>query len=306
MTRKKTIIDTDCGSDDAMAVAMALSDVNHEILFFTTVMGNVHVRQAASNLLTVIKETYKYFPKVYVGEENPLKREFEGSADTHGNDGMGDLDLIDYSLNPDDGYAVDKIIEALNKYDDVDIVELGPMSNLARVLEKDKDILKKANKIICMAGQGFGKGSQSEYAEFNIYQDPDACEILLKANLDNLYFVGWDACLGDCILNEDDIDEIKKSSSIGRFLIDCNSHLIRFNKERFKQICLDMADPAAMMAYLHPESIEACKRYYCSVEKDDKEKYGHLYMEENNSGNVYVISKINAKLYKKYLKELLK
>ena len=100
-----------------MAVAMALSDVNHEILFFTTVMGNVHVRQAASNLLTVIKETYKYFPKVYVGEENPLKREFEGSADTHGNDGMGDLDLIDYSLNPDDGYAVDKIIEALNKYD---------------------------------------------------------------------------------------------------------------------------------------------------------------------------------------------
>ena len=67
--RKKLIIDTDCGSDDAMAIAMALNDPAYEILFFTVVSGNVDAAQAAQNTLLTIERAGTYEPPVYVGAE---------------------------------------------------------------------------------------------------------------------------------------------------------------------------------------------------------------------------------------------
>ena len=65
--RKKIIIDTDCGSDDAMAIAMALNDENYEIVMITTVSGNVRMKQATLNTLTTLKVNDSYYPPVYEG-----------------------------------------------------------------------------------------------------------------------------------------------------------------------------------------------------------------------------------------------
>ena len=227
MKRRKLIIDTDCASDDAMAIAIALRESAYEIVMFTTLTGNVTAKQAAANLLTVLKLTDTYYPPVYIGEEKPLKREFIGSADTHGQDGMGDLDLVDYSLKHDEGHGVDRIIEALENSEEkeLDIVAIGPLTNLGRVAMKRPKLLRKAGRILCMASQGFGEGNMSEFAEFNIFQDPEACQILLDLKLDNLYFVSWDACLGECILDQNDIVELSSLSRLSSFMIRCNRHL---------------------------------------------------------------------------------
>lgn len=308
--KQKLIVDTDCGSDDAMAIAIALNDNNYEIMMFSTVMGNVKVEQATANLLTTLNKVNAYYPKVYVGEEKPLDFKFVGASETHGIDGMGDLDLIDYSLKPEKGVAYEMIIDTLNKHDDkqIDIVTLGPLTNLAKAIDKDINAIKKANKILCMAGQGFGEGNQTEYSEFNIYQDALACQKVIDAHLDNLYFVGWDASLGDCILNKDDINEIAKYNDLSKYIIDVNCGLLKYNIERFNNECLDMADPAAMVAYLYPKCIEECKKYYCRVEIDqDNKYYGKLYIEDNEEkANVYIVSKLNASMYKNYLKDKLK
>ncbi|MBR3265865.1 MAG: nucleoside hydrolase, partial [Erysipelotrichaceae bacterium] len=89
MNKQKIIIDTDCGSDDAMAIAMALNDERYEVLIITTVSGNVRVDQAAFNTLTTLKMTDSYFPPVYIGRNDMLKRKWYGADDTHGLDGMG-------------------------------------------------------------------------------------------------------------------------------------------------------------------------------------------------------------------------
>ena len=309
MERRKLIIDTDCGSDDAMAIAIALKDPAYEIAMFTTLVGNVSARQATANLLTVLKLTDAYYPPVYIGEERPLKREFIGSADTHGEDGMGDLGLVDYSLEHDEGHGVDMIIETLedSKQGEIDIVAIGPLTNLGKVAMRRPDLLRKAGRILCMASQGFGEGNMSEFAEFNIFQDPEACQVLLDLRLDNLYFVSWEACLGECILDQDDIDELSNLSELSNFMIRCNRQLLELNRQRFEEDCLDMADPAAMIAYLHPECIEESRKYYCNVMlKDDDPHYGELLIEDDiERANVYLISRLNGELYKKILKEKL-
>lgn len=309
MERRKLIIDTDCGSDDAMAIAIALKEYAYEIVMFTTLVGNVSARQAAANTLTVLKLVDAYHPPVYIGEKRPLKRGFIGSADTHGEDGMGDLGLVDYTLEHDQGDGVEMIIEALEGHEEnvIDIVALGPLTNLSRVAMKRPDLLRKAGKILCMASQGFGEGNMSEFAEFNIFQDPEACQILLDLKLDNLYFVSWEACLGECILDQDDIDELSSLSPLSSFMIRCNRQLLELNRQRFEEDCLDMADPAAMIAYLHPECIEDCRKYYCNVMlKDDDPHYGELLIEDDiDRANVYLISRLNGELYKKILKEKL-
>ncbi len=309
MERRKLIIDTDCGSDDAMAIAIALNDPAYEIVMFTTLMGNVSLKQATANLLTTLKVCDTYYPPVYMGEDRPLKRKFIGSADTHGEDGMGDLDLVDYSLKPEKENGVDKIIEVLEKSEkgSIDIVTLGPLTNLCRVAMKRPDLLEKAGKIVCMASQGFGEGNMSEYAEFNIFQDPEACQTILDLRPDNLYFVSWDACLGECILKKEDIEHLKKMSALSDFMIRCNRQLLELNRQRFKEDCLDMADPAAMIAYLEPKCIEECHRYHCSVVlKDDDPHYGELLIKDDlDRANVYLISRLNGELYKRILKEKL-
>lgn len=310
--KKKIIIDTDCGSDDAMAIAMALNDQNYEILMISTVAGNVSVDQATYNTLTTLKVNDSYYPPVYKGMDEMLIRDWVGSSDTHGGDGMGDLDLIDYSLKANEGHAVLKILETLKNHNDkeIDIITLGPLTNIAMAFELDKQTMMKANRIVIMGGAGFGEGNVTPVAEFNIWQDPDACKTVLESGFDPLIFVGWDACLGDAMLDEKEIEQIRNSSKIGKFCIDCNIVLLQMNEQRFSKTCLDMADPAAVATALYPECIEDMDKYYCEVETSDGPNYGELRIDHNrHSGkkeNAYVCSKLKADLYTKYIIDKLK
>ncbi|MBQ6479230.1 MAG: nucleoside hydrolase [Erysipelotrichaceae bacterium] len=309
---RKIIIDTDCGSDDAVAIVMALNDQNHEILMFTGVSGNVRVDQAVFNTLTTMKVTGAYYPPVYRGCDEMLKRDWAGAHEEHGNDGMGDLDLVDYSLKASEGDAVEKILEALRQHGDkeIDIITLGPLTNIAKAILTDPETMKRVNRIVMMGSSGLGEGNVTPTAEFNIWQDAEACKIVLESGIDPLIFVGWDACLAEAMLNPEEIRMIKESGPLGKFSMDINQPLMRLNRERFGDDYLDMADPAAMAAALYPECIEICDKYYCEVDVSDRETYGTLYVDsENRSGkeaNAYICSKLKAQLFKEYLYRQLK
>ncbi|WP_334196523.1 nucleoside hydrolase, partial [Muricomes intestini] len=106
--RQKIMIDTDCASDDAMAIAMALNDPAYEIQLISAVSGNVPVQQAAVNALTTIEYAGTYNVPVYMGAENMLLRKLEYAYETHGNDGMGDIGLAPKSLKVSEGNGVVK------------------------------------------------------------------------------------------------------------------------------------------------------------------------------------------------------
>lgn len=305
--KQKIIIDTDCGSDDAMAIAMALNDDNYDILMITTVSGNVRMKQAAYNTLTTLKVSDTVFPPVYEGSDAMLVRDWVGASDVHGNDGMGDLDLVDYSLKTTEGNAVLKILEALRDNEDktIDIITLGPLTNIALAIRLEPETMKKARRIVMMGTTGLGRGNVSMVAEFNIWQDPEACQVVLDSGIDPLIFVGWDACLDEAMLSPEEIAMIRNSGELGRFCIDTNVKLMNLNVQRFGYDCLDMADPAAMAAALYPECIEQCDKYYCEVDLSRGPSYGAVLLDYYGFGgkkpNAYICSKLKVDLYKKYI-----
>lgn len=305
--KKKLIIDTDCGSDDAIAIAMALKDPNFDIKAITAVSGNVEAKQAVQNTLTTLEYVDTYYPPVYLGARKMLLKELVFAHETHGDDGMGDLGFKPKKEKAAEGNAVFKMIEMLNKgeQDEYDIIALGPLTNIALALRLDYQAMKKIDNLIIMGSAGLGWGNVTPVAEFNIWQDAEAAKIVIESGLEKIVLVGWDACLGDSMFNEDELNRLKASSELGAFLVDCNRVLINMNRERFGFDCLDMADPAAMAAALKPEVISSMDKYYCEVDVSCGPSYGAVVVDYNHfSGkekNVYICSKLKGKEYKKYV-----
>lgn len=305
--KKKIIIDTDCGSDDAMAIAMALNDPAYEIVMISTVSGNVHVDQATINTLTTIEYADTYEPPVYKGLDKMLLKELIYAHETHGNDGMGDIGLVPKRLKAQEGNGVLKMLECLRNSEkgEIDIIALGPLTNIAMAIRLDYEAMKKAGRIVIMGTAGLGAGNVTPVAEFNIWQDAEAAKIVTESGLDTIIYVGWDACLGESMLNPQEIDKIRNGSALGKFAIDCNKDLMEMNKERFGDAYLDMADPSAMAAALYPECIEKCEKYYCEVDVSDGPSYGSVLVDVNyfsgKEPNVYICSKLYPDKYKEYI-----
>jgi len=310
MVKRKVIIDTDCGSDDAVAIAMALNDPGVEILFFTTVCGNVSAEQEAINTLITIEQANTYEPPVYIGCRKPLLRDLVFAYETHGQDGMGDIGLKVNRLKVAEGNGVLKMLEALNEAEEgeIEIIALGPLTNIAVAIMLDPDAMRKVKKIYSMGSAGLGFGNVSPVAEFNIWQDAEAAKITLDFGIP-LMFIGWDACLDEAMLNKDDIERIRNCSDLGRFAIECNRQLIELNTERFGEPVLDMADPAAMAAVLYPECIKECDAYYCDVDISQGISYGAVLVDKYHfSGkepNAEICSALHGDKFKDYLYRML-
>lgn len=306
MQKQKLIIDTDCGSDDAMAIAMALNDPNYEILFFTTVAGNVTAEQAALNTLTTIEYAGTYQPPVYIGCGTALLRDMVFAHSTHGADGMGDIGLKAKNLTVAPGYGVFKIIEALEQHaaGEIEIITLGTLTNIAVAMRIAPDVMRKVKRIAMMGSAGLGTGNVTPVAEFNIWQDAEAAKVVNDFGVELLY-VGWDACIDDAMLDEADIKRIRESGELGKFVIDCNRCLMEMNIGRFGTPCLDMADPSAIAAALYPACITACDKYYCEVDVSNGPSYGGVlvdrYRFSEKEPNAYVCSRLDPKLYKEYI-----
>ncbi|MDO4565855.1 MAG: nucleoside hydrolase [Oscillospiraceae bacterium] len=306
MEKRKIIIDTDCGSDDAMAIAMALNDERYEILFFSVCAGNVSAEQAVINTLTTLEKAGSYEPPVYLGSVKPLVRELAYAHETHGMDGMGDIGLVPARLKVTPGNGILKTIEALENSErgEIEIIALGPLTNLALAIRTAPDAMAKVRRISVMGSAGLGVGNVSPVAEFNIWQDPEAAKIVFESGLP-LLVVGWDACLDDAMLNKREIERLRNSGELGRFAVDCNRCLLEMNQWRFGDPCLDMADPAALAAALCPECIETCADYYCEVDTSDGISCGAVHVDvygfSGKQPNASVCSKLKSEIYKEYI-----
>jgi len=307
---RKIIIDTDCGSDDAVAIAMALKESAVEILMLSTVVGNVPMQQATTNTLTTLGYTNTYHPPVYMGCERPLLRKSSYAYETHGIDGMGDIGLVPpENATAADGNGVIKILETLMAHEPnvIEIVCLGPLTNIAVAISLSLETMRRAKNITIMGSAGFGIGNVTPVAEFNIWHDAEAAKIVLDSGLP-ITFVGWDACLGDAAFDEDDIQRLRATGALGDFMINCNKLLVEFNINRFGRGILDFADPVAMAVALWPEIVTQCDKYHCEVDVSDGPGYGALIIDRNNEfggePNAYVCTQVDAKLHKEKLFQL--
>jgi len=301
------IIDTDCGSDDAVAIAMAVKESAVEVLMISTVVGNTSMSQGTINTLTTLGYANSYHPPVYKGCKRPLMQKPFYAYETHGDDGMGDIGLMPpRGATAADGHGVIKMLEILMAHEPntIEIVCLGPLTNIAVAISLSLEVVHRAKSITIMGSAGFGIGNVSPVAEFNIRHDAEAAKIVLDSGLP-VTFVGWDACLGDAIFDEDDIQRLRAIKPLGEFMIDCNKSLIEFNEDRFDRSILDFADPVAMAVALWPEVVTQCDKYPCEVDVSNGPGYGALVIDRNNEfggePNAYICTQVDAKLYKEKL-----
>lgn len=318
----QVIIDTDCGSDDAIALCMALLNENSNIKCISVVAGNVELEQACQNTLSCIEaiarhkklskqQTHEELPKVYKGAPSMLVRDLICAYETHGNDGLGDKDYRPLYLKAELKPAVFELYDHLVQSPDksIDLICLGPLTNIALLAKISPEALLRARRIVIMGSAGLGRGNVTPCAEFNIWQDAEAARIVLELGHPQLIFVGWDACLGEALLNEEDIKRLEQSSPLGAWLVDVNSQLIELNKERFGKLSLDLADPACMAAALNPACIKKIDHLYAQIDCSVGPSYGSVLFDVDaclqREANAWLISELDAKVYKDYLVELL-
>lgn len=186
MTRpRKIIIDTDPGQDDAVAILLALASPELEVLGITVVAGNVPLPLTANNARIVCELAGRPDMKVFAGCEAPLSRKLVTAEHVHGKTGLDGIALPDPQMNLATGHAVDFLIETLRSEapGSVTLCPLGPLTNIAIAFRQAPDIVSRISEIVLMGGAYFEVGNITPTAEFNIYVDPEAAEIVFRSGV---------------------------------------------------------------------------------------------------------------------------
>lgn len=306
---RRFIIDTDTGSDDAVAIIMALRDPNVRVEAFTVVAGNVGIDRATENCLISIEMAGTYAPPVYKGLSRPIIREVieeEKNYDVHGYDGMGDIGIPAPTLKAEEEHAVDFLIRYIEENPgELELVTIGPVTNLAWVAHRSPETLKKLKRIYMMMGTGAWFGNVNGLTEGNAFMDPEALDIVLRYAGCEIILIGWDMCINEYMFNKDEIDALYATGSpIAKFCLDINQMLIKLNEDRFGEPCFDMADPAAMAVALDPGMIEKSVTAYHHVETGKGIAYGaisvDLYRKDSRyAPNATTVVKADAARLKK-------
>ncbi len=184
MTRK-IIIDTDPGQDDAFAILLALASPELDVLGITAVAGNVPLHFTEKNARIICELAGKTHVPVFAGCDRPLSRKLVTAEYVHGQNGLNGPALADPTMALADGHGVDFIIETLRRAPahTITLCPLGPLTNIATAFQKAPDIVGRVQQIVLMGGAYFEVGNVTPAAEFNIYVDPEAAEIVFKSGV---------------------------------------------------------------------------------------------------------------------------
>jgi inosine-uridine nucleoside N-ribohydrolase len=180
-TPKRVIIDTDPGTDDAMAIILALNSPELKVEALTVVPGNVDGRQGLENALKIISLAGRCDVPVAGGAQHPLNQKLITAQFWHGKNGLADVELPASKCKADPRFGPDLIIEMIHKYPhEITLIPVGPLTNIALAVSKDPGIASLVKDVVIMGGSITG-GNVNGAAEANIYGDPEAAQIVFNA-----------------------------------------------------------------------------------------------------------------------------
>jgi purine nucleosidase len=182
---RKIIIDTDPGQDDAVAILLALASPELEVLGITVVAGNVPLALTVKNARMICELAGRPDVRIFAGAERPMVRDLVTAENVHGKTGLDGPTLPEPTMPLQEGHAVDFLIDTLmaEEAGSVTLCALGPLTNIALALLREPKIAPRIREIVLMGGGLFEGGNVTPAAEFNIYVDPHAAEIVLRAGI---------------------------------------------------------------------------------------------------------------------------
>lgn len=308
MEKRKVIIDCDPGIDDSLAILLALNSDELEVLGLTITSGNVPARIGAKNALKTLQIANRLDIPVYVGEEFPLQRELITAQDTHGEDGIGENFYDDVKGDILEG-GVDFIIDTLKREEKVSIIALGPLTNIAKALMKDKDAFDNLDEFVSMGGAFRIHGNCSPVAEFNYWVDPHAADYTYKHLPKKIHMVGLDVTRKIVLTPNiiEFINRIEKEKS--KFITEITRFYIDFHWQQEGIIGCVINDPLAV-AYFIDRNL--CKGFDSYVEVvHDGVAIGQSIVDSFNfykkEPNAHVLTQTDEKAFMKmFLKRIFK
>jgi inosine-uridine nucleoside N-ribohydrolase len=180
-TPRRVIIDTDPGTDDALAILLALNSPEFKVEALTIPAGNVEEWQGLENALKIVSLAGRCDVLVAGGAKHPLNQKLITAQFWHGKNGLANVELPASKCKADPRFGPDLIIEMVHKYPhEITLIPVGPLTNIALAVSKDPSIAGLVKDIVIMGGSISG-GNVNGAAEANIYNDPEAAQIVFNA-----------------------------------------------------------------------------------------------------------------------------
>lgn len=263
--RRPILIDTDTASDDAVALIMALRSSAVEVKAICTVAGNVRVEQATQNALFTTELCGEDVP-VYSGAAKPFCRELETATWFHGEDGLGDHGYAPSWHSAASGDAVDALLSIVASTPGIEIITLGPLTNIALALKRRPEIVRSIGRLVVMGGAPCCEGNVTPAAEFNIWVDPEAARIVFDSG-SPIEMIGWQLSRFDAVLNEREIQELLQlDTPLASFVVHANSTAALAYRTQTDQTGISLPDPIAMAVLLDPKLKLEASHHFVKIE----------------------------------------
>ena len=303
MDKRKIIIDTDPGIDDCYAIMLATLYDNFDILGITCVAGNKSLPVVTANALRIMDFQKKDIP-VFKGAMAALPKLRKGesqeniSADCHGSDGMGQSNLPYTNRCLQETTAWDFLLEQAAKYpNEIEVICLGPLTNLALAVEKNVEVMKQLKSITIMGGNFYVKGNITPYAEYNIWFDADAAQEVIHALADyvDIRIVGIDAS-NQVVISHGMLDFLSYEGGIrGELLERISRGYIHHYYELNQVIGVIIHDSYCMLSCINPSLIKESKHLKINVHAND-ERHGQLEICETGKPITAILELYNDEL----------
>jgi purine nucleosidase len=287
--KRSFLIDTDTASDDAVAIIMALAEPSVRVLGLTTVAGNVGLEQATQNALLTAEICNSDVP-VFAGADKPLARAHDHAHWFHGKDGLGDRGFPAPTRRPEREDAVDAIERLSHEKPGLTLVTLGPLTNVALALKRDRKLAERIGRCVVMGGAPCCEGNVTPAAEYNIWVDPEAARAVFRSKL-NIEMIGWHVSRGPSVLSEDEIAAIEAlGTAKAKFAVESNSTAREAYRVQTSEIGLSLADPTAMAVALDRSIGLSWSRHRVAIETGSRLTRGmtvvdrlNVHHDENNA-----------------------
>jgi len=275
MEKRALIFDCDPGQDDAISLVMALSPASGlDIRAITVVAGNTSVEKCQRNARMMVEICGRQDIPVFAGCDKPLRYPLATAEEVHGVEGLDGIEIFDPDLPLQDEHAVDAIIRLCRTVENIVLVPTGPLTNIATALTRAPDIAERISEIVIMGGARTEAGNITPSAEFNIFVDPHAAQIVFNAPVKKTVFgldVTHKALIQDAHVNRIAQLGTKMSDRLTGML---RSDYAEYDRAKFGTAGTPIHD-ACTTAYLLRPEIFTFKSVNVQVEADSPLARGH-------------------------------
>jgi len=253
------LIDCDPGQDDALALLLALASPELEVVGVTAVAGNQTLDKTTANALRVLELADRTDIPVAAGADGPLAGELVVAADAHGETGLDGVDLPPPSTEPVPEHAKDFLAATIGASESpVTLVALGPLTNVALLLEAHPEATAGIDRIVFMGG-GIHEGNQTPSAEFNIWIDPEAAARVFESGLD-VTMVGLDVT-NRAVLSNADAASLRGGGPVAEAAADMVDFYLRFYNAAYEHGGAPIHDAVALAHVFRPDFLTVERRH---------------------------------------------